>query len=513
MYEYRQVLSRMRLGGSDREIAASRLMGRGKIARVRAAGRARGWLDPGRGLPTDAELAAVFARRAVGAVVASACEPYRTEVTRWAKQDIDATTIHSALVRRHGYAGSYSSVQRFVRSLGLTAKPASSPMSFSPGEAAQVDFGAGPEIVDVFTGEVIKTWVFVMTLAWSRHWYLELVTDQSVMTWLSAHSRAFVHFGGVPERVIIDNPKCAITKACYHDPVVQRTYGEFAEDFGFLIAPCPPRDPQKKGRVESSVKYVKRSFFPLREFRSLADANTQLGAWGLEVGSRVHGSTREQPLQRFAEIERGLLKPLPGRLPEPCEWAQVKVHGDCHVQYKKAKYSAPYKRVRETLWLKATAATVGLYQGDELICTHPRAQRPGDRSTIAEHMPPRAVAYKMRDPQWCLTQASRVGICTRTVIERLFDHKVTDNLRAAQGIVGTLLKSYGPARLEAACERGLSYDEIHYRTIKTILDRGLDQIPIEPVATVVSGAYDGSGRFCRDMTTLFDPNPTTKETP
>jgi len=67
---------------------------------------------------------------------------------------------------------------------------------------------------------------------------------------------------------MIDNPKCAITKASYHDPVVQRAYAEFAQGYGFIVAPCPPRNPQKKGRVESRVKYVKNNFVPLRDFRN-----------------------------------------------------------------------------------------------------------------------------------------------------------------------------------------------------------------------------------------------------
>ena len=97
-------------------------------------------------------------------------------------------------------------------------------------------------------------------------------------------------------RLTIDNPKCAITRACYHDPEVQRAYAECAEGYGFKIEPCPVRDPKKKGRVESAVKYVKRSFVPLREFRDLADANAQLRAWLLgPAGNRVHGTTHEQP--------------------------------------------------------------------------------------------------------------------------------------------------------------------------------------------------------------------------
>ena len=91
-------------------------------------------------------------------------------------------------------------------------------LEFDPGEAAQVDFGKGPEVLDPRTGELLSTWIFVMTLAWSRHAYAEVVTDQKVATWLGCHRRAFEWFNGVPRRLTIENPKCAITRACYHDP-------------------------------------------------------------------------------------------------------------------------------------------------------------------------------------------------------------------------------------------------------------------------------------------------------
>jgi transposase len=99
---------------------------------------------------------------------------------------------------------------------------------------------------DEKTGQPITTWIFVMVLAFSRYQYAEMVFHQNVETWLGCHRRAFEWFGGVPAKVIIDNPKCAITKACYHDPIVQRAYFEYAQGYGFQIAPCPPHDPQKK---------------------------------------------------------------------------------------------------------------------------------------------------------------------------------------------------------------------------------------------------------------------------
>lgn len=505
VFEYRQVLVRMRQGGSDRDVERAGLMGRRAAAGARAVFSERGWLDPATQVPEPGELAAAFARAAVGAIAPSLCEPYRERILAWAREEIDASTIHQALKRRYGFEGSYSSVQRFVKSLGVKAPKTTAPLSFAPGEAAQVDFGSGPELVDHATGEVFKTWFFSMQLCYSRHKYVEFVTDQTVLTWLGCHRRALQWFGGVPERMIIDNAKCAITRACQRDPAVQRAYAEHAEAWGFKIDALPPRQPQMKGRVERSVGFVKSGFLPLREFRDLADLNEQARAWTLQVGNRVHGTTHEQPLTRFADIERPALKPLPDVVPELCEYKQAKVHGDCHVIFEKRRYSAPYRRAHQQVWIRATETSVHLYTLEhELIASHPRLARPGERSTILEHLPPNQVAWKMRDQQWCLHRAGEIGICTRTVIERLFDDRVVHNLRGAQGVID-LARKYSPARLEAACERALHFDNVNYRAIKTILDNGLDQEPTGPTTSPVpGGAYDGSGRFCRDMSQLFD---------
>ena len=403
MFEYRQVLTRMRLGDTDRAIARAGLMGRRKLAQLRRAAEAAGWLDDATPLPGDPELAEHLGSVRSRPAVASLAEPHRERIERWWRQGIQGTTIHGALVRSHGFTGSYSSVRRFLAGLEAAHPQVTTVLAFEPGEAAQVDFGKGPEVVDRRTGELLGTWIFVMTLAWSRHAYAEVVTDQKVATWLGCHRRAFEWFNGVPQRLTIDNPKCAITRACYHDPQVQRAYAECAEGYGFKIEPCPVRDPKKKGRVESAVKYVKRSFVPLREFRDLVDANAQLHAWLLgPAGNRVHGTTHEPPLTRFVETEREFLRPLPARPPELAVWARVKLHPDCHVQFEKAYYSAPFRLVRQHLWLRATETTVQLFRDHELVATHPRQFRPGARSTIDEHLPPEAIAYKRRDPQWCL---------------------------------------------------------------------------------------------------------------
>jgi transposase len=280
MFQYRQVLVRLRQGDTDRQIARSGLMGRRKVAAFRSLCEREGWHDPAAALPDDLQLAAAVgvARRARSTV--STVEPYRDLVTRWVNQGVSAVAIHAALCREHGYRGSYSSVYRMVAALVAARTPeASVPLYFAPAEAAQVDFGAGPVLTDPATQRPRRTWCFVMTLCFSRHQYVEFVWDQSVATWLGCHRRAFEWFTAVPTRVIIDNPKCAITRACQFDPLVQRAFAECAEGYSFKIDPCPPADPQKKGIVEAGVKYVKRNFLPTRTFRDLTDLNAQAWQW------------------------------------------------------------------------------------------------------------------------------------------------------------------------------------------------------------------------------------------
>lgn len=503
MYEYRQVIYRMRQGESDRGVAKAGLMGRRKAAQLRQLAKERGWLDKGP-LPEDRELAEQLERKPAVSASRSQVLPYAEDVERWFKNGIQGTTIHQALDRKYGFSGSYSSVRRYLVTLKQENPEVTTILEFEPAEAAQVDFGKGPTINDVFSGEKFSTWFFVMTLAFSRHQYAEIVTDQKVATWLGCHRRAFEFFGGVPQKIIIDNPKCAITKACFRDPVVQRAYGECAEGYGFIISPCPPADPKKKGRVESGVKYIKRNFMPLRDFRSLSDANRQLKNWVLQTaGNRIHGTTKQKPLTVFIETEKPLLAALPDVVPELAVWAKVKLHGNCHVQFENCFYSAPFRLVHSELWLKATETNVKLFRNLKLVAVHPRLKKPGARSTIDDHLPPEALAYKMQDPQWCLKQAAKVGPGCRALIEQLFSDQVLDNLKAAQGIVG-FAKKYGNQRLEAACQRALFFDNPKYRAVKIILQKGLDQESSELTAFDRLGeAYTGKGRFSRNINTLL----------
>jgi transposase len=502
MFQYRQVIVRLRQGDTDREIARSRLMGRRKVTALRHLATGRGWLSPDAPLPDDETIAASLspAKRAISTI--STAEPFREQVERWVAQGVGGIAIHAALKREHGYVGSYSAVRRMVAGIRAALPPETTVrLSFSPGEAAQVDFGAGPFLTDP-NGTRRRTWAFVMTLCFSRHQYLEFVFDQSVPTWLGCHRRAFEWFGSVPVRIIIDNAKCAITRACAKDPLVQRAYAECAEGYRFKIDACPPADPQKKGIVESGVKYVKGNFLPTRSFRDLADLNDQSRRWVMqEAGVRIHGTTRERPLAAF-DLERPLLRPLPDTVPALGSWHRLILHRDCHIKFEYVLYSAPHTLVGQTLWMRATDQMVAIFQDYRLIASHLRSYRHGDRRTNPDHLPPDARAFFQRDRHWCLEQAQRIGPSCRALIEEVLTDRIVERLRSAQGIL-RFADTLGAERVEAACQRALAHGSPAYRTVKTILARGLDRLPLDGTQNS-SGIYGQEARFLRDIRDLFN---------
>src|SRR5690554_5996406 len=191
-YQYRQALLSMRRGDTDRQIAQTRLLGRPKLAQLRQQALERGWLEPDSPLPDEAVLAEAFGKTRRSASTQSPLEPHRQQITEWMAAGVSGPVILAHLQRSHGYTGSYSSVYRMMVSIaGARPAKATVPLAFGPGEAVQVDFGAGPMLHDPASGKVRRTWAFVMTLCFSRHQYLEFVWDQRVATWLGCHRRAF----------------------------------------------------------------------------------------------------------------------------------------------------------------------------------------------------------------------------------------------------------------------------------------------------------------------------------
>jgi hypothetical protein len=340
-------------------------------------------------------------------------------------------------------------------------------------------------MIDPDTGELRRTWAFVMTLSWSRHQYAEFVFDQKVATWLRCHRNAFAFFSSVPRRVVIDNLKAAIVKAVWDDPEVQQSYRDCAAHYGFLVAPCRPRTPRHKGKVEQGgVHYVKRNFLGGRKSTTITQANRDVITWcNTTAGLRVHGTTKEKPLVRFQETEQARLQPLPEIPYDMAVWKQVKLNRDCYVQFDNAYYSAPHRLIEQQVWVCGGIQFVRIYTLEhKLLATHDRAQQPGERKTHLDHLPPELVPGLVRNREDCLASAKEVGPATLQVARTLLDDPVVDRLHT----VGRLLKlrsKFGDQRLEAACQRALHFDDPAYKTVKRILTQELETQPLPELVT------------------------------
>jgi transposase len=336
-------------------------------------------------------------------------------------------------------------------------------------------------------------------LSWSRHQYVEFVFDQKVETWIRLHMNAFAHFGAVPRRIILDNLKAGIVKASLEDPVVQRSYRELAEHYGFLVAPHRPRTPEHKGKVESGVHYVKRNLLASKDFADVHEANAGALEWiEKRAGQRIHGTTKEKPLVRFHEVEQAAMLPLPGEAYDLAVWKRLKVGRDCHVNFDKAYYSAPYKLQGQKIWVRGGLTSVGIYVEHQLKALHPRAKQPGQRYTVPSHLPPEKLAGLTTTRETCAARAAEIGPSTAEVVTRLLAERPVDRLPMVKRLL-RLADKYSELRLERACTRALHFDDYKAGTIRRILEGGLDLTALPPLAV----ALEGDTQFARSLDELL----------
>ena len=280
----------------------------------------------------------------------SKCEPFREIIERKLEQRLSAQRIWQDLLEEHGFTGRYDSVKRFVRRLGGGAKMPFRRMECDPGAEAQIDFGTGAPVVipddqpvpPGFKSRRRKTHVFRMVLSHSRKAYSEVVYRQTTENFIRCIENAFHYFGGVPETLVIDNLKAAVTKADWYDPELNPKIQSFSRHYGTAILPTKPRMPRHKGKTERGVDYVQENALKGRRFACLADQNQHLLEWERQVAdTRIHGTTRKQVKKAFEEVEKPALRALP-RDRFPCfHEDKRKVNRDGHVEVDKAYYSVP----------------------------------------------------------------------------------------------------------------------------------------------------------------------------
>jgi hypothetical protein len=241
---------------------------------------------------------------------------------------------------------------------------------------------------------------------------------------------------------------------------------------------------------QGGVHYISRHFLAGRDPEPIDTMNGRLHRWTSEsAGQRIHGTTKERPLDRFNRIERAVLRPLPRTPYDPATWKQLRVYRDCYVSFEGSYYSVPHRLVGQDVWLRAGARTVQIYtSAHELITTHDRATMRGERQTQLAHLPAEKVAGLVLSRESVACQAEAIGPATTAVVAELLDHRPEDRLRSA-GHVVRLAQTYSAVRLEQACMRARHFGETTYPGIKRILDAGLDAAPLHDPDPATPAAY------------------------
>ena len=411
------------------------------------------------------------------------------------------------------FVGSLSAVKRacvqIQRSLGPRPEDVAIPVITHPGLVAQVDFKYAGWFHDPDRHCLRKAWAFVMVLGHSRHMFAKLVFDQRAETWQKLHMEAFAFFGGVPYVVVPDNLKAAVITAAFRtgdDRSLHRGYRELARHYGFTIDPAPPRDPEKKGKVEAGCKYVGISFLAtLPRELDIGEANARLRHWLLQVaGTRVHGTTHRQPLLVFEEEERTALLPLPARPYLLTVWKAVTVHIDSHVAFEKRLYSVPFRFVGCKAFIQATPDTVTIYVDDEFVTRHDRGGE-ALHSTFDEHLPAQRVDQRHRDREFWIRRAAHLGPEVQELVNEVLALGGPLNpLRRVMGIIG-LLEKHPIERANRAARRASHFGIYTYRELADMLRKGLDFEPLPPDLPL--GELPLNPRFARDLSKML---PTTK---
>ena len=513
MSDYRELVRRLRAGQSIRAIQRETGTHRQIVRGIRDRARMQGWLALDRELPSEAELQSALGRGGAGGDKdtsdASSRKPhtldvFRADFARWRNEGYTYHIIHQMIADRSTL--SETTVRRYIQErLSHAAKPVLR-RSTIPGEIMEVDFGSLGLVWDVHEKRNRKAHVFSARLRHSRRAYREIVFSQHQDVFFACHIHAFEFFGGVPEKVVMDNLKAAVIKAAVDDPIINRAYRDLAEYYGFLISPNRARTPRHNGGVENDMKYIKKNFWPLyreaerqrgHETPHAHEIQPALDRWNETVADvRVIRGVGRRPCDIFADEEAAALKALPPQRWDPVTWKQCKVGRDYRVQFEKAFYSVPYKHIGARVMVRGDSKNVVIFRDFQEIARHERARRPWQTLAKKEHAPPHHEEYLTLTSAGLRNQAKSVGPATSQVTENIFARRGIDGLRTARALVG-FAKRFGPERLEAACEQAIFHDTGTYASVKNILVNKLDRIANEPQGQL-------SFRFARPAG-YFDP--------
>ena len=514
MTEIRNIIHRLRMGQSNRQIHRDLGVHRSTIRELKRLAINHQWLINELPMPGDEQIAKLWNHKSKSQ--SHPLDIYREQLKEWDKEGLSSVVIHQLL--KNKCSCDVQAIRRYRNK--HFPKPVEPVMvrSTVPGRDMEVDFGELGKFLDDDRTEK-KVWLFSLRLRHSRKVYREIVLDQSLHTFLMGHVYAFEYFNGVPKNCVMDNLKAAVIRSTVDNDMLNRSYQELAEHYAFIISPCLPRTPEHKGGVEGDVKYTKRNFLSYflakqKEMgitkSKIQDLREALIHWDKDVADvHIVQGVGRSPLELFKSEEENALQPLPKVRWEPTSWSQCIVRREWRIMVESAYYSVPYQLIGETVEVCMTYSLVRIFHKHKEVALHEKATKKWEYKRKSEHSPPFKEAVLQCSRDGLLALAGDIGTFTYQVAYNILSHPSVDKLKPVRHML-KLAEKYSKERLEKACQRASNYKMYSYASVKNILENNLESQPFETPDTGKIIPLPRS-RFARDPVD-YKSNYTTKET-
>ena len=320
---------------------------------------------------------------------------------------------------------------------------------------------------------------------WAKYTFVKAVASQKREDFIDCLNSCLQWSGGVPQAIVSDNLKSAVSKGSKYAPEINKTLADFALFHSCVVDPARPYHPQDKALVERSVTLVyQRIFYPLdkQTFFSLKELNVAIAEQLVLYNDYLFshgGSTRRS---QFIDMEKEHLTPLPLSTYNLRYFRRAKVQKISHIYLNADRnyYSVPHRYIGHHVEVQYNNDTVEVFYNFQRIAKHQRCFRPGNYATIADHMPSSHQVYNHWSPMYFEQRAEAVGPSAQQYIRQLIAQYSYPELgyKQAQGILA-LVKTHSVSRVENACKRGLFHHKSSYQTIVNILKNKLDTLEEE----------------------------------
>jgi len=317
---------------------------------------------------------------------ASKLDPHRDKV-RQLLETYPHLTVERVLeeIGKDGYKGSTTILKGLCRELRPTARiEAYDRIETAAGIEAQVDWSPMKATI---AGAAETVHVFSFMLCYSRALFVAFFRREDLASLLAGLVRALEAMGGSPVKVAFDNPASIV--AIRLGPIYrfQERLLALAAHYGFTPVAVRVAHPRDKAKVERPFQDIERAFLYGRAFESLGHLNEEARRWLETWNARIHGTTRERPIERL-EVERKALLALPARPFDLRVSLPVGIAPDFTVAFDGVRYSVPPRLVQgrdRRVLVRADEATVEIVHGDEVVARHERCGRKGARIVLEEH--------------------------------------------------------------------------------------------------------------------------------